>query len=453
MNDVFASVLVIVVGAILTAALSRRFEAFEKRIIGLAFVAHVVGAIAQIAITRGVYESGDMLMYMSEGSLVARAIELDPLRFGKYWLALLLQNELPEDLPLVGAGSSTGSMVALTTVLALVFRYSLYAVGFTYSTAACLGKIVLYIVFREQLPRSQHFRALAAIMLIPSSIFWAAGIIKEAVVIATLGFVWLGLHRLMSGRRLRGLLLFLSGASLIALIKPYTLFAVLVAAAAWFSVRRLSHRAGATGVVVVRPLYLVLAAVVVYAGVLAIGRVAPIYSVENLGEDLARQQGIGAEIRGGSTYAMGNAEAASIQQQITFAPIALATVFFRPFFFEVPNALAFLSSIEVSVLTFLLVQGLFRTGLRTWVRKVLTTPVFIGSAAFCLTFAVTVGLGSTNFGTLARYRTPLIPFYGLLVFVLAAPRKSSETVSPVRPLRARPSPRAFLQRERSVRRT
>ena len=446
MNDILVSTVVISLGAFVVVVASRRFAPFEQRILGLAFAAHLAGAIAQIAITLGVYASGDMLLYLSEGSLVGHAIELDPARFGKYWLALLLQSELPEELPITGAGFGTGSMVALTAALAVLLRHSLYAIGFTFSISACLGKLALYTVFRDVLPRSQHFRSLVAIMLFPSSIFWAAGIVKEAVVIAAIGPVWLGLHRLMSGKRVWGLALIGLSAFVIGLVKPYTLVALVVAAATWFSVRRFSEREGLTKKLAIRPLYLLVAAGVIYAGILAIGRVAPLYSFENLGEDLARQQGLGAEIRGGSTYAMGSAEAASIQQQIAFAPVAVATVFFRPFFFEVPNVLALITSLEITVLTVLLFQGLFRQGARSWIRTVLSTPVFVASATFCLTFAVGVGLGSTNFGTLARYRTPLIPFYGLLVVVLAKRRPA---------LRADDTPRrpVMLDRIRATRRT
>lgn len=429
MNDILASIVVLLVGGLLLAVWTRPYTRTERQLMALSFVAHVVATGAQIAITQNTPGGGDLTTYMKEGTLIAKAIELEPTRFGRLWIDLLLQRPPDENLPVFGAGQGTGTMVALAAALALLFRYSLYGSCFTVALLACFGKFALYRALRESVPVHLRTRMVIAALLVPSAVFWSSGIIKEAFVIAGVGPVWLGIQRILRLKPARGALLIAIGSIPIALLKPYTLFALAVAAGAWISVDRLQARAGSTGPVRIRPLYLILGAAVVYGGLIALGRIFPTYSVENLGEDLARHQRLGAMAGGGSVYQMGDEEAMSLSKQILFAPLAIGTSLFRPFVFEANNALALIASVEASVITFLVFQMFVRTGLRRVVRTVMSTPIFVAALVFTLSFGMAVGLATTNFGSLSRYRMPLMPFYLALVLGLGAPAERPATVA------------------------
>jgi hypothetical protein len=421
MNEVLPSAIVLVLGIVLAALATRKLSRAENRLIAIGLALQVLASAAQVAITYGVYGSGDMTFYMSEGSMLARAIQTDPDRFGRFWLNLLLQRELNDPLPIIGAGSSTGSMIAVGALFALVLQDSLVASCFAIGIAAFFGKLALYRVFRELLPAALRTRAIVAVFMVPSAVFWSCGLLKEALVIVGLGPVWLGLHRILNGRPVVGTVLVALGALPIALMKPYTLFALTVAGGAWLGMGRLQARLGHAGPVRIRPVYLVAAALLVYVGILGLGQLFPNYSVERLGEDIATHQGLGETFRGGSSYAMGDVEAMSLQKQAAFAPVALATALFRPFIFEANNALALAAALETTVLLVLLVRAFVQIGPRQVLRRFMSTPVLFASLAFVLTFGMGVGLATSNFGTLSRYRMPLIPFYAALVLVLGAP--------------------------------
>lgn len=433
MNDLLASAIVLVAGIAGLGLMIRRYSRVEQRYMTFGFVAHILGAFAQIWITLGVYDGGgDMFTYMTEGSMVARAMEYQPEHFVPLWLDLLLQRDPEVALPIVGAGHATGSMVALTAALAIVFRYSIYAACLAVAIMAFFGKLALYRVFREELPREVHIRALVGILLVPSAVMWSSGLLKESFVAIGLGPLWLGVHRVLKGRLTRGLLLIVFGFIPIALCKPYTLFALTVSIGGWVAVDRLKARSS-TGEVKLRPVYLVIGAGLVYAGVIALGRIYPVYSIENLGEDFARHQRLGGMAGGGSYYQIGDEGAMSLQKQIVFAPIALATTLFRPFIFEARNGLAFFASLEATAFTFLIGRAVLRTGPRDIFRTVLAKPVLFAGLLFVLTFGMAVGLATTNFGSLSRFRTPLIPFYA--VFVLAIDAQAQRRHHRLSPLR------------------
>jgi hypothetical protein len=420
MTDILGSIAALFFGALVLALSAKSLSRVEQRYLALSFAAHILAAIAQIVISQGVYGGGDNITYMTQGSFLARGIEINPERFVPLWVDLLLQREWDEVLPIQGAGSGTGTMVALVAGLALVFRYSLYGACLSVAILAFVGKVALYRVFRELLPQAVRVRMLVAALLMPSAVFWSSGIQKEAFVIAGIGPVWLGVHRILRGRPILGVVYALVGALPIGLLKPYTLFALAVAAGAWVGVDRLQVRSGGSGPVRIRPAYLVLSAALIYGGVIALGQLFPSYSVDNLGEDLARHQYLGHVTGGGSSYAMGDGAAMSLQKQLAFAPLAVATSLFRPFPFEANNALAFAASLETLVLTGVVVRLLFRTGPRAALTAIMSTPVLFASLLFAVTFGMAVGLATTNFGSLSRYRMPLIPFYATAVLVLAA---------------------------------
>lgn len=461
MSELISSVIVVLLAVSLTVALVRKYSNFERRFILVSFVAHVFAAIAQVIIARGIYNGGDNLVYMSEGSLLARAIEYHPERFLRIWLTLLLQRESNEVIPFLGEGSSTGTMVAITAVLAILFRYSLYSACLATASLAFFGKIAIYRTFKDLFPQYQ-LRLLIAVFAMPSLVFWSAGIQKEAFVIAGIGPVWLGVHWILRGRFIKGALVATLGFVPILFLKPYTIFALSIAVGSWIGLGRLRLRQGGTGPIRVRPLYILLAAAVSVGGVVLLGQLYPDYSFNKIGEDLAHRQQVGAMMTanmdsqggGGSYYAIGT-ESVSLQKQIAFAPLAVATALFRPFPFEANNSLAFVASLEVLALTIIVIQMLFRVGPRLLLRRLMSSPALIAALVFTLLFGVGVGLATTNFGSLSRYRMPLVPFYSTVVLILGAKvnakvaAKSPLPQSPTTPRLPRASTTPLLVRRRT----
>ena len=118
---------------------------------------------------------------------------------------------------------------------------------------------------------------------------------------------------------------------------------------------------------------------------------------------------------------------AATQASIKFlnhvAPIALVFAVFRPAIFEVQNSMMLLNALETTTLTALMFIAFRRWSGRELRTELTSIPIISFSVAFTLVFGVAVGLGSTNLGTLSRYRVPMLPLLAPLVLVLAAPRR------------------------------
>lgn len=421
--DVGLGLLVAMAGFALLIPILRAFTREERPYIIASFLAHVAAAFAQIFITRDYYGgAGDMMNYMGDGTMIARGLSLDWSRFSRYWFELLIQSEdMIDVLPMQGAGNSTGSMTAISAALCFLLGSSIYAVTIAIAVASLCGKIALYRAFRAHLPEEMRARLLVATLLVPSVVLWSCGILKESIAITGVGVVCYGVHRFLTGRPITGLLLAPLGVFPIAIVKPYILFPLVLAIATWIYTQRLYDGQGRAGTLRIRPVWFVVAAGAGLAGLVGLMQLFPVYSVDNLGEDFGRYQYLGAVAEGGSYYGIGDEAKRSLAGQVAFVPIALFTSLFRPFLFEVHNVLAFVNALESTAFTIYVIRILFKVRPLPAFRLIMSRPILPVSLVFTISFGIAVGLATTNFGSLSRYRMPLMPFYAALVLVLGAP--------------------------------
>jgi len=450
--DLAVGLLVVFVGGLLLIPILGRYTAAERPFIVGSFFAHVLAAFGQIFITRDYYAgAGDMMNYLNDGNAIAHGLSVDWPLFSKYWLHLLLQNDdMIGVLPLQGAGNATGSMTAISAALCFVLGGSIYGVTLSIAIAAMFGKLALYRVFRDLLPVEMRARLLVATLLVPSVVLWSSGVLKESVAIIGVGAACLGVHRFLNGKRITGLILAACGPLPIALVKPYILFPLVLATATWIYTQRLYDAQGRTGTLQIRPIWFLVAAAVGFAGLVGLMQLYPVYSIDNLGEDFGRYQYLGAVSAGGSYYAIGDEGQRSLSGQVAFVPIALATSLFRPFIFEVKNVLALVSALEMTAFTLYVARTIFMLRPTLAFRLLLSRPILPVAVVFTLSFGTAVGLATTNFGSLSRYRMPLMPFYAAVVLVLGAPAAASRLIRRAGdgPVDRVPAPARIMKRPR-----
>ena len=92
------------------------------------------------------------------------------------------------------------------------------------------------------------------------------------------------------------------------------------------------------------------------------------------------------------------------------APFAIFAGLFRPTVLDVRNPVMMISAIENMMLMFFLFYMLYSLGVFTFVKYVFTKPMILFSFGFAVFFAFAVGLTTSNFGSLVRYKIPSVPF-------------------------------------------
>jgi hypothetical protein len=113
---------------------------------------------------------------------------------------------------------------------------------------------------------------------------------------------------------------------------------------------------------------------------------------------------------------------------LRLAPQAVNVSLFRPYLWEVNNPLMLLAALESLALLGLTIFVIIRA--RGTIFRWLVQPEVLFCLAFSLIFAFSVGVSTYNFGTLSRYKIPLMPFYlvaiGLIYCYSKSERKSEE---------------------------
>ncbi len=91
---------------------------------------------------------------------------------------------------------------------------------------------------------------------------------------------------------------------------------------------------------------------------------------------------------------------------------------FRPFVWEVRNPVMLLSALEAVFFLFMTFRVVWEMKVgRLW-GLVGKQPVVLFCVIFAVTFSFAVGVSSYNFGTLVRYKIPMMPFFLVALYVL-----------------------------------
>lgn len=419
MEDFIFAPIVLVFGLVIHAAVLRRHEAWEARPLTIAFAAHMVAGFAQVLLTEYYFGGGDMFTYYAAGVEVAEMVRDDVARFLPEVMRAFLQREYDLPIPMFGGGA-TQSMSSVAVFLLLTFGNSLYASVLLISLGSYFSQVLLYRALKNEFPREQQERVLWGLNLLPTAVFWSSGLLKEPVTMAAVGPLVYSLKLLSEGRRrVLALALLVPSAVTIAMVKPYVLMAISVAAAVFYLWKRFRTEQSAA----LRPFAVITAVAIGGAGLVLGNNFFGKADEASAAAALAHQRANGYATEGGSNFQIDQLEGKdlekrSLAQELLLAPLALGTSLFRPFLFEARNVMQLANAFEATMLIVLFIRIIRRTSLGAVVRYVSASPALLFCVVFTLALGVGTGLATTNMGTLSRYRAPMMPFYFTVLLVL-----------------------------------
>lgn len=376
----------------------------------------IIGAIALGTVYQFYYQGGDTFAYHTHGS---RPI----------WEAFMTSPGRGIEL-LFSSGDMTGRnwditntiwyyrdqhsffIIRIASIFDLITFSSYSGTATLFAAVSFVGGWSLFKTFYRHSTEAHRWLAISC-LFIPSVIFWGSGILKDTITLSFLGIATWCFERLFIQKRFRFtvlLLLFLSCYVMYA-VKVYILMCFLAAAIVWaflvhfFKIRSLVLR--------ILSLPFVAAAVVgfVYFSVKTIVADDPRYSIDKLAEtamitayDIRYWTGKDA----GSGYSLGELDG-TLRSVVKLAPAAVNVSLFRPYLWEVKNPLMIMSAVESLANLLITVFVFYR--LRSTMFRFIQKPEVVFCFVFAISFALGVGVSTYNFGTLARYKIPLMPFY------------------------------------------
>ncbi len=385
-----------------------------------ALTVRIIGAIALGFLYQFYYEGGDTFNFHTHGSrLIWEAFCESPLVGLKL---LFSQGELTGDTFKHATritfylDPSSFFIVRIAAVFDLITFSSYTATAVLFGVFGFSGVWALFITFYRQAPFQYRWIAFA-ILFIPSVIFWGSGIMKDTVTLAFLGFLTFSIYTLFIKRKysLWSVILLIVSAWVIYSVKKYILLCFFPAALLWVYASLLQRIRSMVLRLLVIPIVMVILVLSAYYSVVLIGENDPRYSLGKIAETAqitAYDIGFYTGKDAGSGYDLGELDG-TFQGMIRLLPQAINVSLFRPYLWEIKNPLMLFSALESLALLVISLYLLFKFRLQVF--KAIVSPPVLFCLVFSLMFAFAVGVSTFNFGTLARYKIPLLPFYALII--------------------------------------
>ena len=391
-----------------------------------ALLVKITGALAVGFIYQFYYGGGDTFGYHTHGSQwIWKAIMDSPLE-GLKLLFMGGKVHFPETYQYSSQiwyfrDSASFSVIRVAAFFDIFTGGTYAGTAVLFATFAFSGGWMWYKAVAERYPTLSKWLAIA-ILFVPTVVFWGSGILKDSITLALLGWVIYALDRIIYDRvRLVLLIIVILSFWGIYMIKIYILLCLIPALLFWIFFKHISRINSIVLRGMIGPLIVVLNIIMAYYILQTVSGGSKRYSLDKIAETAKItaydiRYGWGARDGIGSGYSLGELDG-TFSSMIRLAPSAINVSLFRPYLFEAGNPLMMMTSLEALGLLIFTLVVIYKVKLRVF--RLFFKPDIFMSLLFSISFAFAVGISTYNFGTLSRYKIPLVPFYlvGLILMM------------------------------------
>ncbi len=391
-----------------------------------ALVCKFIGAITLGIVYFFYYKGGDTINYFDHGSkYIYEAFYNDPI------VGLKL---------IFAEGIHTGDVIKYSSkiwfyrdqasyfVIRVAGVFDLFTIH-TYTATACMFAFAsflgLWVMFNTfyRICSKLHRSFAIAIFFVPSLIFWGSGIMKDTITLSALGWLTYAIFNIFVFRRriVFSILCLLVSFYVIYTVKIYIVLCF-VPVTVFYLLTKNSIKYSHISVYkyVAKPLIIAMALLIGYFGVSKIGENNHRYSIEKLShtaEITAQWINYVSITQGGATYSLGDTDFSPLGI-IRKTPLAIWVALFRPHPWEIRNPIMVLASLEATIMLFFAVYIFQKSGVKNVIKIVRKSPLIKFCLSFAVFFAFAVGISTYNFGSLMRYKIPLIPFFLISLYLI-----------------------------------
>ncbi len=409
-----------------------KINEFKYFISGLLF--KLIGVISFILIYIYYYKGGDTVNYFYGTQSVANLLIQD---FEKGMAVILNSDSYMNDWSSFNTGTGypphymwkdpkTFSVSRYTVPLYFLASKSFIITSFFTACFSFIGVWKLYRLFNMLYPGySKVFAYL--ILFLPTLIFWGGGIMKDSYVLGATCWLTYNFYQVFIIRKkvLINSFFILFNLFLIINIKSYIIVSLLPGMLLWLNSAYLKNFKSSIVKVLVFPILFIS---ISFIGIFISNNLSSfvgiygdvdtaIQQAQIIQEDLLRE-----EQYGGNNYDIGQLDG-SLSGLIKVAPVAIFTALFRPMIWEIGSPTMVFSAIENTILVLFTLYILLKISPYKLLKLLWKEPFLLYCFIFSIFFSFGVGIAGTNFGALVRYKTPLIPFFFSMIYVIYSKNK------------------------------
>lgn len=298
------------------------------------------------------------------------------------------------------------SFVGMTILLAYISYWSIWR---------------LYQVLVAEFPKLE-FEFAVALLFIPSVFFWGSGLLKDTITFSAVCLFSSSYFILLTTKTsvMKNIFFIIISSVLLIWIKPYIFFALLPGSFLWYGGIQLEKVQNNLIKSLSTPFLIIFSLVSGYFMLDVMSGFLGDYSLENvLDKAVLTQMDLKSEHYQGSAFDIGDFEP-TIQGILSKMPAAINAALFRPYIWETYNLTMLLSGIENFLMLVFTIYLLLKLKIYNLFRLMFRHRILFFTVYFSLFFSFSVGLTTSNFGSLVRYKIPAIPFYVISLIIISS---------------------------------
>ncbi len=314
-------------------------------------------------------------------------------------------------------------VIRLDTIFSFFCFGSYPVISLFFGCLAFSGLWKLYLFFYEQYPKL-HKQFAISILYFPTVAFWSAGLLKDSLCIAALGWLTSSMYTLLYKRKsiIKNLIILFVSAYFLAVLKVYILLAYVPFFLLFIILKNAQNIRFKFFRYLFAPTLIVLSIYAFTQTLSTYNNELGAYAMEDVTSSIstlneAIQQRTGRE-DASSNFSLGAQFDGTFSGLIKISPLAVATTFYRPFIWEAHKISQLMAAVESLILMFFTLYVLFKSKFFGFIKLILSDPLIMYCFLFAVVFALFVGASTLNFGTLVRYKIPCLPFYAISLFLI-----------------------------------
>lgn len=392
-----------------------------------AFLFHMAGSFLYCLVVQYYYGYGDSFGFYMGGNFLRRVIQMD----GSPFNAIIMTGEGFAKKSAIGGlgdlelptGIQTTSNLMVMKVSAL-FSYlsfnSYVIISLFFGLISFAGIWRLFCVFTDVVGRKQEKILAFIILYMPSACFWGTGLIKDSLCLGFLGFTVSGIYNIAIKKEhsLKSVFFVAISFYFLFLIKSYIAGALAVAMMLGYVLQIIIKS---------KDNFIKLAGVIlVMIGISVFVVINTSSAMESLVEESRDQieifKGAYSSASNDDERSVGSFTSAdfdfSVSGLVLRSPTAVFTTLFRPFLWETRKPIMLFSALESFLNLLATVYIILKFGIHRFFPVIFSNPYIFICFIFSIILAAIVGFTTFNFGTLVRYRLPVLPFYYFMLFAI-----------------------------------
>lgn len=315
--------------------------------------------------------------------------------------------------------SHTFMVIKLTSVLTIITGKSYYLTSLLLSYISYFGLWKLFLTFRQYAPAIENKLAWA-VLYFPSPLFWGGGVSKDTYTLtATALFVYCA-HEIfiLKRRKTMTFVLLLVSSWLILSIKPYIFLVLFPGGLLWIFYEKLQRIKSPFVTFFLFPIMIIGISLLSYYVLGSLSGSMSKFSVDKAFETAAiTNHDLKQEHYGGSSFDIGDFDGTAAGILPLFFP-AINAGLFRPYAWEGRSIVLIMAGLENAFLLFFTLYILYKTKITGSLKIISKNPLLLFCITFSILFAFMIGLTTSNFGALVRFKIPIIPFFVSTLFII-----------------------------------